>query len=557
MTDERPWLAQYRPDVPAEITVPDGSIVDLLDAAVEASGSTIATDFYGGTLTYAQLGDQVARAASALAGLGVNAGDRVGIVLPNCIQHVVAFHAILRLGAVVVEHNPLYTHDELATQFADHRAGVIVCWDAIADTAVAAAAPGTTVVAVDITRDLPLGKRVALRLPLAKARAMRSAMTKPAPGLPQWSALVAAARPIDPSAPRPASTDVALLQYTGGTTGVPKGAMLTHRNLIANATQARAWAPMLHDGVEVIYAVLPLFHVYGLQLCLVTATHLRSTVVLFPRFDADQVLDAMARRACTFLPGVPPLYPKLLERAATRQVPLTSIKLALAGAMSLPPATVDAWESVAGGWLIEGYGMTETSPITIGNPIAANRRPGSIGVPWPSTDIRIVDRANPAIDLPPGEPGELLIRGPQVFAGYWDRPEATEATLLPGGWVRTGDVVIQDDDGFVRIVDRIKELVLVGGFNVYPSEVEAVLLAMPGVADAAVVSLPSDDGERVVAAVVPDEGAHLDPEAMRVECRQHLAGYKVPREIVLIDDLPRSTIGKVLRGQVRARLLDR
>ena len=557
MTATRPWLAHYAPGVPADVTVPDGSVVDLLRSARDRFPDRVALEFFGAPTTYRELWDEVERAAGALHAAGVRAGDRVALVLPNCPQHVVAFYGALRLGAVVVEHNPLYTKDELERQFADHAPTVVIAWDAVAATAAQVLPDTATVFAVDLTRALPLGKRFALRLPVAKARHARSAMTQPAPGIASWDRLVRGASPLPASVPEPVATDVALLQYTGGTTGIPKGAILTHRNLVANAAQSAAWAPDLAPGRETFYAVLPLFHVYGLTLCFTTAVLLAATVVMFPRFDPDLVLYAMRRRPATFLPGVPPMYPRLVERARERGVPLTSVRIALAGAMPLPPETVTEWEAATGGLLIEGYGMTETSPISIGNPIAVNRRPGSIGVPYPSTDIRIVDRDDPDVDVVPGEPGELLVHGPQVFAGYWNRPDDTAATLLPGGWVRTGDVVVQDEDGFIRIVDRIKELIIVGGFNVYPSEVEGVLRGLPGVAQAAVVSLPAPDGgEQVAAAIVPMPGEALDVEQLRAECRRHLAAYKVPKRIVIVDELPVSTIGKVLRSAVRSHLLE-
>ncbi len=557
MTNERPWLAHYAPGVPADVEVPTGSVVDLLDASAQRFPDHVALDFLGAQTSYTDLWHHVLCAARALHDLGVGAGDRVAIILPNCPQHVVAFYAVLRLGAVVVEHNPLYTADELARQLIDHAPTYAVAWDVVAPTVATAAPAQTTVIAVDISRALPLAKRIALRLPVKNARATRATLTAKAPGLIAWHRLVAHATPLDPHVPAPAGDDLALLQYTGGTTGVPKGAMLTHRNLLANAAQSAAWAPGLTPGGEVFYAVLPIFHAYGLTLCLTTAILCGATVVLFPRFDPDQVLDAMTRIPASFLPGVPPMYPRLAARARERGVPLSSIRYSIAGAMALPPEAIDEWEAAGGGLLVEGYGMTESSPITLGNPLTAERRPESIGVPFPSTWIRVVHKDDPATDVPPGDQGELLVRGPQVFIGYWNRPEETAGALLPGGWLRTGDVVVVDDDGFVHLVDRIKELVIVGGFNVYPSEVEAVLRRQPGVADAAVVALPDGDIDRVAAAVVPEPGATLDTDALITACRQHLAGYKVPRRIDVVDELPRSTIGKVLRGKVRDELLAR
>ncbi|WP_346534733.1 long-chain-fatty-acid--CoA ligase [Micromonospora sp. DPT] len=555
LTAERPWLRSYAPDVPTTIAPSEESLVDLLRAAAGRFGSRVALDFFGSTTTYAELDAQVARAAEALRRLGVGAGDRVALVLPNCPQHVIAFYAALRLGAVVVEHNPLYTPQELAHQLADHGARVAVVWDK-AVPQVRGAGAVETVVAVDLTRALPRAKRWALRLPLAKARAARAAMTAPAPGALSWDALLAAAPPLPAGHPAPGPDDTALLQYTGGTTGIPKGAVLTHRNLRANAAQGRAWVPGLRDGEETVYAVLPLFHAYGLTLCLTFSVSIGATLVLLPRFDVDQVLDAVRRRPPTFLPAVPPIYEKLATAARERGVDLTSVRYAISGAMALPPSTVQLWESVTGGLLVEGYGMTETSPVALGNPVSPARRPGTVGVPFPSTEVRIVDPEDPSVDLGHGEAGELLIRGPQVFSGYWNRPEETAGVLLPGGWLRTGDVVVMDPDGFVTVVDRIKELIITGGFNVYPSEVEDALRRVPGVADAAAVGLPGEHGsEEVVAAVVLHEDCTADPESLRTSCRQHLTAYKVPRRVVVVEELPRSQIGKILRREVRDRLL--
>ena len=555
---ERPWLQNYATDVPATVDVPDQSLTDLLETSASRFGSTVALDFYGSTTTYTALGEQVAKAAEALRGLGVQRGDRVALVLPNCPQHVVAFYAVLRLGALVVEHNPLYTPEELQRQLADHGARVAIVWDKSVPLVqqVVAQTQVETVIAVDLSTALPLLKRILLRLPVPKARATRAAMTAPAPGAISWERLVAEAGPLNPDFPRPVSGDVALLQYTGGTTGIPKGAILTHRNLLANALQGRAWVPGLLDGEETIYAVLPLFHAYGLTLCLTFAMRIGATLVLFPRFDVDQVLEAMERRPATFLPAVPPIYQQLATAARKRGVPLTSVRFGISGAMALPPETVDLWEEVSGGLLVEGYGMTESSPVALGNPVSQARRPGTVGVPFPSTEMRVVDPDDASRDRAVGEAGELLIRGPQVFAGYWQQPEESKAVLLPDGWLRTGDIVVVDEDGYVSIVDRIKELIISGGFNVYPSEVEEALRKVQGVRDAAAVGLPLETGgEEVVAAVVPEDGYEIDPEVVRKACRELLAAYKVPRRVVVVDELPRSLIGKILHRQVRESLL--
>jgi long-chain acyl-CoA synthetase len=552
---QRTWLQHYAEGVPADVDVRESSLVDLLDTSVERFGPLVALEFFGAETTFAELGRQVRAAAEGLRQLGVGPGDRVAIVLPNCPQHIVVFHAVLRLGAIVVEHNPLYTASEMEHQLSDHGATVAVVWDKAASL-VTGAASVTKVVSVDLTAAMPLRTRLALRLPVAKARTSRAALTAQAPGTIPWRLLLTHGE-LAADYPRPRATDLAAIQYTSGTTGRPKGAMLTHRNLRTNAAQGRAWVPGLEDGKEVIYAVLPMFHAYGLTLCLTFALSIGARLVLFPKFDVDLVLAAAAKHPPTFLPAVPPIYERLARAADERGVDLTSVRFAISGAMSLPASTLELWERVTGGLLIEGYGLTETSPVAVGNPLGRDRRPGAIGVPFPNTEIRVVDPEHPEIDRAPGERGELLIRGPQVFGGYWQKPDETRAAIIDDGWFRTGDIVEVDPDGFVSIVDRIKEIIITGGFNVMPSEVEAALREHADVADAAVVGVPRADGsEDVVAAVQLAPGATLDAAALRQHCRGCLAAYKVPRRVVAVDELPRSQIGKVLRKQVRESLID-
>ena len=557
----RPWLAHYAEGVPPTIDEPTQTLVDMIDDAVKRFRRRTALEFFGAETSYRDLGEQIAAAAEGLRRLGVRAGDRVALVLPNCPQHVVAFYAVLRLGAIVVEHNPLYTPPELRHQFEDHGARVAIVWNSVADTV--AEFPSDIrpahIIAIDLTKALPFGKRMALRLPIPKARRSRAALTTTprARGLVPWESIISR-RALATRHPRPSLDDTAVLQYTSGTTGRPKGAVLSHRNLRANAMQGRAWVPGLAEGHEVFYGVLPLFHAYGMTLCLTFAMSMGARLVLFPKFDSKLVLDAVRHSPPTFLPAVPPIYDQLVRAAEGRTHLLASIRFAISGAMSLPIATVDRWESATGGLLVEGYGMTESSPISVGNPMGPTRRPGTVGVPFPSTEIRVVDPDDPDTDRPAGEAGELLVRGPQVFQGYWRRPSETAETLLPGGWLRTGDIVHVSDDGYVTIVDRVKELIITGGFNVSPSEVEAALLAHPDVRGAAVVGLPrASGGEAVVAGVELREGAVFDEAALRDFCRTSLTPYKVPRRIEPFDELPRSLIGKVLRREVRDVLLER
>ncbi|MCZ0711036.1 long-chain-fatty-acid--CoA ligase [Microbacterium paraoxydans] len=563
MTDaplsSRPWLRSYAEGVPADIEEPTQTLPEMLAAGIRQYARRPALEFFGAVTSYRDLGEQIDRAAEGLRHLGVTKGDRVALVLPNCPQHVVAFYAVLRLGAIVVEHNPLYTARELRHQFEDHGARVAIVWDKVADTV--AGFPDDLrvdhIVSVDLTAAMPLSKRLLLRLPVPKARASRAKLTGTprARHLTPWKKLVSHRR-LPRRTPAPSLGDTAVLQYTSGTTGIPKGAILTHANLRANAMQGRAWVPGLRDGEETFYAVLPLFHAYGLTLCLTFALSIGAKVVLFPTFDLGLVTDAARTSPPTFLPAVPPIYDQLARAAGRGTVDLASVRFAISGAMSLPVETVRRWEEATGGLLVEGYGMTEASPVALGNPMGPTRRPGTVGVPFPSTEIRVVDPDDPDADVPTGEPGELLLRGPQVFQGYWGRPGETAEALLPDGWLRTGDIAEVSPDGFVTIVDRRKELIITGGFNVAPSEVENALEAHPDVVAAAVVGLPrSSGGEEVAAAVVLREGAAEDMEGLRDFCRTRLTAYKVPRRITAVDDLPRSLIGKVLRREVRDRLL--
>lgn len=455
-----------------------------------------------------------------------------------------------------MEHNPLYTPRELRHLFEDHSARVVIAWDVAASkiTEQPRDIRVEHVVSVNLLHEFPAAKRLALHLPVPKLRATRARLTQPAPGTMPWEKLLAAP-PLASDHPGPAPTDLAVIQYTSGTTGRAKGAMLTHRNLYANALQGAAWMKDAVDGKEVVYAVLPMFHAFGMTLYLTFGILKRAHIVCFPSFDADMILDVARRTPPTVYCAVPPIYEKTARRALERGVSLTSARFCISGAMKLTDDVVELWESVAGGLLVEGYGLTETAPVALGNPFWPTRRTGTIGVPFPSTLMRVVDPEDPTREVAQGEPGELLLKGPQVFQGYWNDVEETEKALTADGWLHTGDIVTVDADGFTTIVDRLKEIIITGGFNVSPSEVEAVLRSHASVTEAAIVGVPlPQGGERVVAVVVPADGAELDPQELRAWCRERLAAYKVPREIVLRDALPKSMLGKVLRKQVREEL---
>lgn len=536
-----------------------------LSRSVADFGARVALDFMGTSITYTELGAQVDLAAGMLAAQGVKHGDRVAIAMPNSINHVVSFYAVLRLGAIVVEHNPLYTRSELIHQLNDSGATVAIFWDKTA--AVLGQGISQTgvkkLIAVNVSKELPLVKKILLQLPVAKARETKAALcaTPPAYAL-GWQDLLSKATPLDPGHPRAKAGDLAALQYTGGTTGTPKGAMLTHRNLGVNALQGAEWTGgHKNPGTEVVYGVLPFFHAFGLTLCLTYALRIAATVVLFPKFDVDSFLAAQKKRPGTFLPAVPPILARLAEASKKTGADLTSFKYAISGAMPLPRATAEAWEEVTGGLAIEGYGMTETSPVALGNPLSAARIPGRLGLPFPSTDAIIVDETDGVTVLPQGGRGELLVHGPQVFSGYWGMPEETENVLVTINdkvWVRTGDICVMDEAGSFTLVDRIKEMIITGGFKVFPSQVETCLRKMSGIKDAAVVGVPAegDLGERVIAALVLDEGATA-PSLTEVQewCAKDLARYALPREIVVVDELPVSQIGKVMRRKVREQII--
>ncbi|WP_194291476.1 long-chain-fatty-acid--CoA ligase [Cumulibacter manganitolerans] len=549
------WAASYAPGVPLSLEYGDTTVIDLVESAVREHPGRPALDFLGRSRTYAETADAVRRVAEGLRALGVKAGDNVALVMPNCPQNVIAFLAVLRLGAMVVEHNPLYTAGELRAPFVNHAARVAIVWDKVvpvieslrSDTAL------EHVVAVDLTTELPLAKRLALRLPLAKARAARDKLHAPAPNALPWKTLLAS-DPLDDAYPRPFAEGVALLLYTSGTTGQPKGVPLRHRNLVANVLQGQAWVPGMVPGRETVMVALPLFHAYGVTVSVLLGLSLGAKLVLLPKPEIDVVMDAIKREVPSFLPAVPPLYAKIVDEADKRGVSIRGIKWSLSGAMPVHAPLVERWEAATGGLLVEGYGLTETSPVVIGNPMATTRRPGSIGVPFPDTDVPLVDPDDADRDVPLGERGELLVRGPQLFDGYRDMPEET-AAAFHDGWFRTGDIVTMAADGFITIVDRIKEIIVTGGFNVYPSEVEDVLRRDPSVADAAVVGIRSADGaEEVVAAVVAAEGAQVDTDALRTHVRGELTPYKVPRRVFVLETLPTNPMGKVLRRDVAALL---
>jgi long-chain acyl-CoA synthetase len=513
----------------------------------------VAIVFLGTTMTYAQLRTDVDRFAGALDALGVRKGDRVALVLPNCPQNVIAFYAILRLGAVVVQHNPLYTAHEMAHQLADCGAKVVITLDRAYAT-VAEVRDETAlehVVVTSIIDYLPRHQRLLLKLPVSKARDKRAEISAVLPkgaDVRQFTELLAHSPGAANQAELDPATDLALLQYTGGTTGLSKGAMLTHTNLVANAYQCRLWFTSAKAGKESTLAVLPLFHAYGLTLCLGLTVLLAGKLILMPRFDLALTFEAIDKWQPTLFPGVPPIYKAMIDSPDVGKHNLRSINECVSGAMKMPVEVSSAFEAITGGRLVEGYGMTEASPVTHANPLTGPRRSGMIGIPIPGTLARVVDQDDPSKPMPIGEPGELVISGPQVMAGYWNAPDGSGEVFTPDGFLRTGDIAVMDSDGWFQVVDRKKELIIAGGFNVYPSEVEEVLYTMPGIADCVVAGVPDAyRGETVKAFIVLQPEVTLTEAEVKAFCGERLTAYKVPKLVEFRETLPRTLVGKVLR----------
>lgn len=544
----------YAPGVAYEIATPEHPIPEMVLEVASRYPGRAAIDFFARQLTYAELAEDMRRAAGALHQAGVRPGDRVALVMPNCPQHAIAVLGTMLLGAVVVEHNPLAPAGELEGEYARHGARVTIAWSKTLEK-LTFLGRGHTTFSMDLTTALPTASRLALKLPIKAAREKRDQLASPRPGWARsWTRAMRSATPWRGSCPC-AMDDVALLIHTGGTTGVPKAAALTHANLMANVEESIAWVPVLHEGAEVFYCILPLFHAFGFTIGFLAGLRLGATIAMFPKFDTAMVLAAQRRLPCTFFLGVPPMYERLLAAAEGTNVDLSSVHFSLSGAMPLSASLADQWEQATGGLMIEGYGMTEASPILLGSPLASSRARGALGIPFPSTQVKIVDPENPSREVAEGEVGELIARGPQVFSGYWNQDDETAEVFTQDGWLRTGDLV-QVRDGFIYMADRRKEMINSSGFNVYPSQVEEAVRSMPGVLDVAAVGVPAgESGEDVVAAVVLEAGASVTLTDLRKWAEKSLAHYALPRQIVVMTELPRSQLGKVMRKKVREQIM--
>ena len=548
---DRPWLPHYEEGVPPTIDVPDATLPELLDRTAARVPGKVAVRFFLDprmpvpALTWAELRERSLRFATALFQLGVRKGDRVAIMLPNCPEFVVAFYGALRIGAIPVNTNPMYVAREMREQLGDSGGETLVLLDQFFPRLreIHAATRVRRAIVVDLTENLPWPART-----LARLSQSRRGERPRVPAETDVSFFHELLREYPPTPPGASllPTDVALLQYTGGTTGTPKGAMLTHRNLVANGLQARSWFPRLREEHEVILGAVPLFHAYGLLSILFLGVAAAAEMVLLPRPRPDAVLQALHRFRPTLFPGVPTLYAGIIDHPRVGEYDLRTGTQCLSGAASLPASVVERFEALTGGRLVEGYGLTETSPLTHGNPIHGERRAGSIGLPVPGTDARIVDLAT-GEPLPPGGEGELEVRGPQVMLGYWNRPAET-AEMIHDGWLRTGDIARMDAEGWFYVVDRRKDMIAASGFKIFPREVEEVLLMHPAVQEAVVAGVPDAyRGETVKAFLVLRKGQEASADEIADFCRLHLAAFKIPRQVEFRTELPKSLVGKYLR----------
>jgi len=544
---EKVWLSQYPEEIPTTLTYEDMPIQDLLTRAYKNNPGKIAIHFMGKELNYKELYESSLKFANYLRDLGVEKGDRVAIMLPNCPQAVIAYFGVLYVGGVVVQTNPLYTERELQYQMADSEAKVILAMDilyprvmkVLKDTKI------ENVIITAIKDYLPFPKNLIYPF-IQKKQYGFSVKVEHKEKTHLFTEIMRIAEAKSINISNNIEEDVALLQYTGGTTGFPKGVMLTHKNLIANTKMADAWLFKCVEGEEVVLGMLPFFHVYGMTTVLLLTVMKNNKMVLIPKFDVETALKAIDKQKPTLFPGAPTMYIGLLNHPDLSKYNLSSIKACISGSAPLPVEVQDKFEEVTGGKLVEGYGLTETSPVTHANFIWGKRVKGSIGVPWPDTDVVIMQSSDGTI-LPPREVGEIAVKGPQVMKGYWNRPEDTAMTFVDG-WFLTGDIGYMDEEGYFYVVDRKKDIIIAGGFNIYPREVEEVLYEHDAIQECVVAGIPDPyRGETVKAYIVLKEGKTVTEEELNQYCRQNLAAYKVPRFYEFRKELPKTAVGKILR----------
>ncbi|MDZ7262664.1 MAG: long-chain fatty acid--CoA ligase [candidate division KSB1 bacterium] len=542
---ERPWLKYYEEQVPPTIDIPEIPMTQLFDKAVKEYPNHTAVIFFGNKISYQQLDQLVNQFASALNYLGVKKGDRVALILPNIPQYPICHWAAMKLGAILVPTNPLYVERELEYQLNNSGAETAVVLDLLARR-VNAVKDKTKLKQIIFTRVKEyLPPLLKMLYPIKELKEGTRIKIETGDGVYLFADLMNGKYPAPPEV-KLSPDDIALLLYTGGTTGISKGAILTHRNIVANVLQVKHWLWDIQDGKEVILSVLPFFHSYGMTTCQHLAIASGSAMVLVPRFEIKQILKFINQYHPTLFPGVPTMYVAINNYPEVSKYRLSSIRVCVSGGAALPVEVQKTFEKITGGRLVEGYGLSETSPVTHVNPIFGHRKEGSIGIPISNTDSQVVDPESKKV-LSVGEIGELAIKGPQVMKGYWQMEEETKNALVDG-WFFTGDMAKMDEEGYFYIVDRKKDMILSGGFNIYPREIEEVLFEHPKIMEAAAIGVPDAyKGEVVKVFVVLKEGETATEQEIIDFCQGKLAKFKLPRYVEFRKELPKSLIGKVLR----------
>ena len=546
----KPWLASYETGVPENVQYETICLPDCLRRSAKAFPDKMALIFQGYRMTYAALDEMVDRFSNCLNDFGVKQGDSVAILLPNVIPCVAAYYAIMRIGAIAVMNNPLYSDRELEHQFNDSGSKVLITLDLLGNRMIDLRSKTgiKQIVITSIGDYLPFPKN--LLFPLVGKKKGLAADVKSAEDVYRWKALMTQYAPEPPQVTLNFD-DVAMYQYTGGTTGVSKGVMLTHANLSKQVQHVTAWFPAFGSD-EIMLGALPFFHVFGLSTAMNLAIYKGWGNILVPKPQPQQLLEAIGKFKPTFAPLVPTMYIGMLEHPEIGKTDLTSIKGCFSGSAPLPLEVINAFEKKTGAIIVEGFGMTESTPVTHINPFKGHRKVGSVGLPIPDTLARIVSLDDGVTDVPVGETGELLVKGPQVMKGYWKRPDATAETITDG-WLHTGDIAKMDEDGYFYIVDRKKDMIISGGYNVYPRDIEEVYFEHPKVMEATAIGIPHPKrGEAVKVFIVLKEGQTATAEEMMKYCQDKLAKYKWPTEIEFRDELPKTNVGKVLKKDLRA-----
>jgi long-chain acyl-CoA synthetase len=546
-TVDKVWLEQYPEEVPHSIKYDESCLHDYLQRSAMKYPNHVALHFLGKEMTFAELYTEAKRFANQLQSLGIKKGDRVAIMLANCPQGVISYYGALMIGAIVVQTNPLYVERELEHQLIDSGAKIIICLDLVFPKVqkVRSKTKLEYVIVTSIKDYLPFPKNLLYPFVQKKKSGIKVDIVYNKNTM-AFKPFLKVGKTTDVKVKMDPVKDLALLQYTGGTTGLAKGVMLTHQNLVVNTIQCIHWTYKAKAGQEKGLAALPFFHVYGMTASMNLDIMNGYTTVILPKFEPKDVLKTIEKEKITLFPGAPTMYIALINHPDIKEHDLSSIKACLSGAAPLPLEVQQKFEALTGGKLVEGYGLTETSPVAIATPIWGKRKSGSIGLPWPDTEAMIMsaETGEPA-DI--GEVGEIAIRGPQVMKGYWNRPEET-AKVFKDDWFLTGDMGYMDDEGYFYIVDRKKDMIIAGGFNIYPREIEEVLYEHDQIQEAVVIGVPDEyRGETVKAYIVRKKESTLTEKELNDYCRKHLAAFKVPRLYEFRDELPKTLVGKVLR----------